>query len=183
MGGTGLRIIEHRRHTLRVKPGQHLSQAGVDLARAVGEGMGPFDLVVTSALPRAYETAIAMGFAVDEQVDWLSSLAPGFEDEVPWDAGVACIAAAARGLPEGAVARFVRRLAAFHRELTARLPESGRALVISHGGVVEASAVGCKPDEDFAAWGPAFGYCEGVRMYFAGTVCVRVEPIRVKGEG
>ena len=49
MGGTGLRIIEHRRHTLRVKPGQHLSQAGVDLARAVGEGMGPFDLVVTSA--------------------------------------------------------------------------------------------------------------------------------------
>ncbi len=108
MGGTGLRIIEHRRHTLRVKPGQHLSQAGVDLARAVGEGMGPFDLVVTSALPRAYETAIAMGFAKDEQVAWLASVPTGFEDEVPWNAGIGRIAAAARSQPPGELWRGLR---------------------------------------------------------------------------
>lgn len=181
--GANLRIIEHRRHTRRVKPGQHLSQQGVDLARKAGKGLAPFHLVVTSNLPRAYETAIAMGFAVDEQVAWLASLPEGFEDEVPWNAGIGRIAAAARSNPEGAVAQFARRLGEFHRELAARLSPNGRALVISHGGIVEASAVGCRPDEDYAAWGPAFSYCEGVRMYFRGTVCVRIEPIRVKVEG
>lgn len=181
--GVNLRIIEHRRHTRRVKPGQHLSQQGVDLARKAGKGLAPFHLVVTSNLPRAYETAIAMGFAVDEQVAWLASLPEGFEDEVPWNAGIGRIAAAARSNPEGAVAQFARRLGEFHRELAARLSPNGRALVISHGGIVEASAVGCRPDEDYAAWGPAFSYCEGVRMYFRGTVCVRIEPIRVKVEG
>ncbi len=168
---------------MRAKPGQHLSQQGVELARALGAGLGPFDLVVTSNLPRAYETAIAMGLAVDEQVPWLSHLPEGFEDEVPWDAGIARIAAVARSLPEGVAAQFARKLAAFHRELAARLPENGRALVISHGGIVEASAVGCKPDEDYTSWGPAFGYCEGVRVYFAGTVCVGIEPLRVKASG
>ena len=56
-----MRYLEHRRHSMRVQPGQHLNQAGVALARRVGETMGPFALVVTSTLPRAYETAIAMG--------------------------------------------------------------------------------------------------------------------------
>lgn len=59
-----VRTIEHRRHTMRAKPGQHLNQAGVDLARRVGDGMGRFDRVVTSRLPRAFETAIAMGYAI-----------------------------------------------------------------------------------------------------------------------
>ena len=59
-----MRIIEHRRHTMRVTPGDHLSRAGVDLARRVGETMGRYDLVVTSPVARAFETAIAMGFTV-----------------------------------------------------------------------------------------------------------------------
>ena len=61
-----MRVVEHRRHTMRVKPGDRLSQAGVDLARRVGETMGRYDLVVTSPVARASETAIAMSFAVDE---------------------------------------------------------------------------------------------------------------------
>ena len=28
-----MRVIEHRRHTMSAKPGDHLSQVGVDLAR------------------------------------------------------------------------------------------------------------------------------------------------------
>ncbi|MDQ2741632.1 MAG: hypothetical protein M3Z66_04960, partial [Chloroflexota bacterium] len=58
---------------MRVKPGRHLSQAGVDLARRTGNQMGPFDRVITSTVARAYETAIAMGFAVDQQDDRLRS--------------------------------------------------------------------------------------------------------------
>ncbi|MDF2628895.1 MAG: hypothetical protein K0R39_2726 [Symbiobacteriaceae bacterium] len=175
-----MRIIEHRRHTMRVKPGQHLSQAGVDLARMVGQEMGPFDLVVTSTVPRAFETAIAMGFAVDEQTDLLASLPDGFEDEVAWDVGIARIAEVIRRNPGGMAAQFARHLAALHREIAARLPENGRALVISHGGIVEATAIGCKPDENYAAWGPAFGYCEGLRIYFSATACERVEMLRAR---
>jgi broad specificity phosphatase PhoE len=71
---TTMRYVELRRHTMRTRPGQHLSQAGVSLARRVGEGVGPFDRVVTSTLPRAFETAIAMGFAVDEQIALLAGM-------------------------------------------------------------------------------------------------------------
>lgn len=118
-----MRVIEHRRHTMRVKPGLHLSQAGVDLARSVGEGLGPFDRVITSSVHRAFETAIAMGFAVDEQLKELGSLPEGFEDEVKWDEG------------------FLR------------------------------FAEVCKSN--------ACGYCEGVRLFFSGTVCERAELLRV----
>src|SRR4051794_10783960 len=55
---TQMRYLEVRRHTMRTKPGEHLSQAGVDLARRVGEGMGHFDRVVSTLAPRAFETAI-----------------------------------------------------------------------------------------------------------------------------
>ena len=67
---------------MRVKPGQHLSQAGVDLARRVGDGMGRFGRVVTSRVPRADETAIAMAYAVDEQLEALSATPDGLGAEV-----------------------------------------------------------------------------------------------------
>jgi hypothetical protein len=54
-----MKLIEHRRHSMRHKPGEHLKQAGVDLARRVGTDLGPFDLVITSATARAFQTAIA----------------------------------------------------------------------------------------------------------------------------
>ncbi len=176
-----MRTVEHRRHTMRVKPGQHLSQAGVDLARAVGQDLEPFDRVLTSSVPRAFETAIAMGFAVDDQSDLLASLPDGFEDEVRWDAGISRFAEVIRDNPRGVVAQFARQLAVLHREVASQLPDNGRALVISHGGIVEASAIGCKPDQNYATWGPACGYCEGVRLNFNGTVCERVELLRVRG--
>ncbi|MBK8560881.1 hypothetical protein [Candidatus Amarobacter glycogenicus] len=82
--------IEHRRHSWREPPGEHLTQKGVDLARRVGgTSMGRFDLVVTSDMPRAFETAIAMGYAVDRQEPVLGYAAPSWEDEVDWTLGCA----------------------------------------------------------------------------------------------
>ncbi len=79
-----MKTIEIRRHTYRTKPGQHLSQQGVTLARKVGEGVGPFERVITSTVPRAFETAIAMGFAVDEQVELMSNYSDDVEFDAPW---------------------------------------------------------------------------------------------------
>ena len=61
-----MKTLEVRRHSARkLSGGSHLSQEGVDYARKLGATLGPYAQVVTSVVPRARETAIAMGFAVD----------------------------------------------------------------------------------------------------------------------
>jgi broad specificity phosphatase PhoE len=173
-----MRYIELRRHTMRVKPGQHLSQAGVDLARRIGNTVGPFSRVITSTIPRAYETAIAMGFAVDEQNEILSLLVDGVEEEVGgWDAGFTAFAQAVqRG---GVIADYARQQADFLYTVAHALPDDGAALVISHGGVVESQVVGCLPNADFSVWGRYCDYCEGTRLYFDGEQFLRGEVLRV----
>ena len=39
-----MRVLEVRRHSMRRKPGEHLSQDGIELARLVGEASEPFGL-------------------------------------------------------------------------------------------------------------------------------------------
>jgi hypothetical protein len=62
--------------------GSHLSARGVALARAVGAELGPIARVLTSTSPRAIETAIAMGLAVDETVELPSGYVPGEVDSM-----------------------------------------------------------------------------------------------------
>lgn len=61
------RFLEVRRHSIRSLSSQPLSPAGVDLARRVGSQRGHFERVVTSTLPRAFETAIAMGYLASKK--------------------------------------------------------------------------------------------------------------------
>jgi len=173
-----MRVIEHRRHSVRHQPGHHLNQAGVDLARRVGGEIGPFGLVITSTAARAFETAIAMGFAVDEQLPGLETLPAGFEDEVNWNAGYMAFIDAIAHLPDGVVATYARSMRELHIKIAGRLQEGGSALVISHGGVVEASAVGCLPDADFEGW-PGCDYCEGIRLTYDVGRFTKVELLRV----
>jgi broad specificity phosphatase PhoE len=171
------RVIDHRRHTMRRKPGEHLSQAGVELARRVGAGeFGPiprYDLVVTSPQPRALETAIAIGFAVDEQLDalWMGDAA----NDLPLDFGK--YAEQVHSRPR--LGLFVDELARALVAAVARLPEDGTALVVSHGGVVELSAVALLPAARHELWAPPIGYAEGIRLIFEGSDCVAAEPLRV----
>lgn len=172
-----MRSVEMRRHTMRVKPGRHLSQAGVDLARRTGNQMGPFDRVLTSTVARAYETAIAMGFAVNQQDDRLRSFGVIVDAEIAWDAG---FAAWSHAVSQGrAAARFAHRQATLLGELAASLPEGGRALVITHGGFVETAAVASLPHADHAAWGAVCDYCEGAVFHVESHQVIAVDVIRV----
>ena len=173
------RYVEHRRHSMRTKPGQHLCQAGVDLARRVGEEMTVFDRVYTSTVPRAFETGIAMGFAVDRQIDLLSSMPQ--DVEISFDVGFGGFSAFIRQHPESVVANFARELAAFHDNVARSLPAGGRALILSHGGFIEASAVGCLPGADHESWGPSCNYCEGVRLTYDEGSFTACEILRVTG--
>lgn len=165
---------------MRVKPGQHLSREGVALARRIGEKIGPFAYVLTSTLPRAIETAIAMGFATDEENELLSGteMNDEVEREVQWPAGFAKYAEAVkRG---GAAARYARQLADLLRKTVLRVAEGENALVVSHGGVLELGVVAALPDYDFSRFGDECDYCEGVRLHFDGQRFVKGEILRVK---
>ncbi len=164
-----MKTIEIRRHTYRTKPGQHLSQQGVTLARKVGEWIGPFQRVVTSTFPRAFETAIAMGFAVDEQIELMSTYSNDVEVEVPWPQTPVRYAEAC----------YANQLAGFYHKLVNGLEENGSALVINHGGVAELGAIACLPDAKYDAWGPHFECCEGVRLFWEDGKFVSAEILRV----
>jgi hypothetical protein len=172
-----MKSVEIRRHTMRTKPGQHLSQAGVDLARMVGSRMGSFDRVITSTIPRAFETAIAMGFAVDDVDDAIAMMDDDVDSEVGWPADFATWAEAIR--KGGAASRYAYGLAALMNSIAHNLPEDGAALLISHGGIVEACAVASVMSADHASWGSYIRCCEGVRLMHDGEQFVSARVLRV----
>jgi broad specificity phosphatase PhoE len=172
-----MRTLEIRRHTHRSAPQPHLSQQGVDLARRAGEGLGCFDRVMTSTVPRAFETAIAMGYAVDEQIEQLGMMSDAVTAAIQWNAGYTAWMKAAHNSP--VVAQYTQALAGLLRSVMRALPDGGRALIISHGGIVEAGTVGCVPASTRFADDAACGYCEGVRLTFDGETVVNAEMLRV----
>jgi broad specificity phosphatase PhoE len=172
-----MKTIEIRRHSMRTSSHDHLSQEGVTLARLVGQNLGPFDRVITSTKTRAFETAIAMGFAVDEQIELISAYGAGVEAEVPWPQTFEGYAEAfKRG---GAVTRYGKKLAKVYRDMADYLPDGRAALVVNHGGIVEIGAVACLSEAGFQVKGEAVSYCEGVRLFWEDGECVNVEVLRV----
>jgi broad specificity phosphatase PhoE len=184
-----MRTIEIRRHACTKKgegrgKGSHLSAEGVALARQVGGEIGPFDLVLTSPVPRSLETAVAMGFAVNDQLEALGDLSPAVSAEIghherwAWEEPFVTFAHFVR--QGGPTARMgERQREAWVRALES-VAEGGRVLIISHGRIIEAGLVTCVPDGDFVAWGASFHHCEGARMTFAegrfqGAQLLRVE--------
>ena len=171
-----MKTIEIRRHSIRSIPGDHLNQAGVSLARRIGDGLGPFDRVVTSKLPRAFETAIAMGFAVDEQIELMSTYGADVEREAPWPQSFVDYASAVK---VGAANRYANELAQYYAQLANDLADGRSALVINHGGIVEMGVTAAFPDADYESWGEAVYYCEGARLFWEDRKFVNAELLRV----
>jgi broad specificity phosphatase PhoE len=167
-----MKILEVRRHAKRFRPSEHLAQVGVTHARRVGETMGTFSLVISSTLPRAYETAIAMGFAVDRQEEWLSDYPDMIEEELPYPVTFAQYAQAARS--DEQVEAYCRDQAQHWLSVVREISDGTAALLTSHGGVIEMGAIGClltggnndKNWRDVENYGDALSYCEGIRLEF-----------------
>ncbi len=184
-----MRSILIRRHSYTKKgaargKGSHLSAAGVALARRIGAESGPFDLVFTSTVPRALETAIAMGFAVDEQLDVLGDIPPGLREEVghhdrwAWETPFVRFAELIAG--GGATARLGEIQRETWVEALECVPPAGRVLIISHGTLVEAGLVTCIPHGDFAAWGLPFRHLEGVELQYEDGQFTAIRFLRVE---
>jgi broad specificity phosphatase PhoE len=179
------RWLEVRRHSLTKKDsargrGSHLSAEGVVLARQVGESLGPFASVVASASPRAVETAVAMGFAVDDTVELPSGYVPGEVDhheQWRWPRPYRSYAELlGRGGGLAAVAEAYRRI---WTSVVEAVPDGGAALVIGHGGGIEPGLVACLPEADHQSWGPPFRHCDGARLGFHDGRFVGVQFLRV----
>src|SRR5215467_9161972 len=152
--------LEVRRHGRRKDGGgSQLSQDGVDQARALGSTMGPFACVVTTVVPRARETAIAMGFAVDYEVVTLTQDASAFREHQEsrwWESDEPFAALAELVARGGPAARGAQTLAALWRDIIMDIPPATAALFIGHSGELEQALVACFPSADHGAWGRTF---------------------------
>ncbi len=188
-----MRTIEIRRHSYTKKgeargKGSHLSAEGIALARRIGDQIGrPVDFVLTSRSPRTLETAVAMGFAVDDQLDALGDIPPevvaeiGHHERWTWDDPFLVFARfVARG---GPTTRMGHRQREAWVSALESVPTSGTVLVISHGRVIEAGLVTCVPGGDFSSWGSPFHHCEGVRLRYEECCFRDVELLRIQPEG
>lgn len=174
-----MRALEIRRHSIRDSHSVNLNRAGVALARSVGAGLGPFAKVFSSPAARALQTAVAMGFAIDEERDELA---------IPDEQGVLIELDACRSFAD--VARLLRgglRLPQYGRAqrvfaltLAAELGDGESALMLSHGSVIETLALACAPFADAAACGDGVSFCEGVRLSFEAGECVALDVLRVR---
>ena len=180
-----MRWLEVRRHSLTKQGaargrGSHLSAEGVKLARLVGDPLGPYATVVTAASSRAIETALAMGFAVDDTVELPSGYVPGeveHHDQWRWPQPYRTYAELlGRG---GRLAAVAEAHQAAWTQMVEVVPEGAAALVVCHGGGIEPGLVACLPDADHGSWGAPFGHCDGARLAFEDGHFVGVEFRRV----
>ena len=180
-----MKYVEVFRHSKRGE-GKGLSEEGRELARNARALLSAhYDLCVSSPKERARETLEAFGFErynVDEAFTAVNPWEP-FDTEVAKlakERGVSPLAACWE-IPE--VLNYLRLqgetfLGAVKR-VARGLPEKGRALVVSHGGILEASALhGC---ETYAleSIGGEIGFCEGVVFKVAGEELAGVELRRI----
>jgi len=168
-----MRELEVRRHSKRQRPGQHLTRWGVTHARRVGETLGPFDRVVTSPLARCVETAVAMGFAVDDVDPRLAGrdrLGEDFPEFDAFDGGAGRPGLARLISRGGQLAAFVREQADLWHELVLRLPDGGRGLVVGHGAAyLDGVAFALRPADAALATGALASYCEGFLVRYEAT--------------
>jgi len=167
-----MKILEIRRHGMRKQGGgSQLSQQGVSEARKLGASLGPFAKVVTSVVPRARETAIAMGFAVDYDIVTLVSEDAFYEEAEQtlwWQDPQPFASLASIIARKGATWRYAHGLLAMWRDILMPLPDDSAALLIGHSGELEIALVACFPHADHAGWGEPFGLLEGARLQFGG---------------
>lgn len=162
---------------MRQKPGQRLSQEGVELARRVGAELGPYDAVLTSDLARAVETAVAMGFAVGATCEELGAYPETLPDAIHWPASLDEIRRSLSGLP--GISEMASRQAACWKGFLKSLPEGGNGLIVTHGALLEIGAIALLGELGMPVEGPAFAYCEGLRIRLDGATIEAVEQVRL----
>jgi len=167
-----VKFVEVFRHSKRGE-GKGLSEAGRELAIRARTLLAPhYDLCVSSPKERARETLEACGFDRYEVDEAFTAVNPW----EPYDAEVSKLAKERGMIPLAACWELPEALTYLRlqgetflgglRRIARKLPEEGRALIVSHGGILEAAALfGC-PRYTLDELGGEIGFCEGVVFKF-----------------
>jgi broad specificity phosphatase PhoE len=184
-----MRHVEVFRHSKRGE-GKGLSGEGRELARRARALLAPnYDLCVSSPKERARETLQAFGFDRYEVDEAFTAVNPW----EPFDSQVSTLAKERGIIPLAACWEFPEALNYLKmqgetflggiKRIARKLPEGGRALIVSHGGILEAAALlGCAR-YDLAELGGEIAFCEGVAFMFEGENLVKIEAKRLKPGG
>ena len=179
---TAVPILEIRRHAERadIKSNESsLSPAGRAMAETIAKRAGPYKLVLSSPLPRAKETAQLIAGRLD-------ATDPGLLPEMGGVIGdrifgeMRALADWAEVLREREDARqFAEEQLATWARLASRVGEKERALVVSHGGIIELPAITLAERLRARLDGASFGYGEGVLVTYAKGAPTKIEAVRV----
>ena len=175
-------ILEIRRHAERTDRGNEqsaLSAAGRALAQSLAKRAPKFELVLSSPLPRAKETAELIAGRLD-------GVEPGFLPEMGGAIGDRIFGEMRTLVDWAAVLRerdearkFATEQLATWARVAARVGEKDRVLAVSHGGIVELPAIALAQRLHTPLEGASFGYCEGVVVTYAKGAPTKIEVVRV----
>ncbi len=169
-----MKFVEVFRHSKRGE-GKSLSEQGRELARQARTLLAPhYDLCVSSPKERARETLEGLGFEGYEVDEAFTAVNPW----EPFDAEVSRVAKERGTIPLAACWQVPEALNYLRlqgetflravKRIARKLPDGGRALVVSHGGILEAAALHACPRYDLAEIGGEVGFCEAVVFKFDG---------------
>jgi len=158
---------------MRQKPGAHLSSDGVELATFAGTQMGHYDRVITSTLPRSVETAVAMGYEVNACIEELGKLPDEILAKLDWPNTLQSNAAIIHTNRE--CSQFASKQTSIWFDCIRDLPDGGKILIISHGGIMELGALGSMHSGECKTFVGAFGYCEGFSLEYEGEFCTGMD--------
>jgi broad specificity phosphatase PhoE len=167
-----MRQLEVRRHSFTKKGdnrrrGSDLSSKGVSAARTVGTRIGPVGYVAASEAPRTVETAIAMGYAVDDILPMGSGYVGTVAHHNQWSWPYPFVRYRQILDDDPAFAGAADRELKLWLMALERVSEDGKALIVGHGGVIEPTLVAAVPIGDYGSWGQPFSHLDGVRLAFA----------------
>ncbi|MCF6303160.1 MAG: hypothetical protein L3J13_08175, partial [Devosiaceae bacterium] len=130
-----MKTLEIRRHAQRTKPGQNLSQQGINLARLTAPDTKYFDLVAAANIPRAIQTAIVFGHEVTLIDDALGHLPRKIFDKCAWPGTLVQMSIAISNHKN--LTDYAQKQANLWKNIANKIPQSGSALTISHGAIIE----------------------------------------------
>ncbi len=158
-----MKYLEHRRHTERTRPLDHINQNGIDLANKVAPDVRKSKYTLTSSIPRAVETALVLGYEVNRMDDRLFQYKP----EIMGELGDQSFKAIAKAIVAGKyTASYSEDQLSLFREALDEVKDGETVLVVSHGSMVEIGLVAMFPERDHAEWGKSFTYLEGYRVAY-----------------
>jgi hypothetical protein len=77
------------------------------------------------------------------------------------------------------IARWAQAQTEYYLSILKMLHDGGKALIISHGGAIDAAAVACFPNANHEKWGQSFRHCEGYCLSFENGMFVDIKICRI----